>query len=212
MDWNWRKLKVKKLIIASNNKNKVQEIKSILKEINIEVKSLKEENIDLEVIEDGKTFEENALKKAKEIALYLKKQNKNDCIILADDSGLEVEYLNNEPGIYSARYSGIHGDDKKNNEKLINKLKGVPMEKRNGKFVCVIAVADIEGRSFTIRGEVEGIILDSLQGKDGFGYDPLFYYEPLKKTFAELDKEEKNKISHRGVALKQLKEKIIEML
>jgi len=203
---------VKKLIIASNNKNKVQEIKSILKEINIEVKSLKEENIDLEVIEDGKTFEENALKKAKEIALYLKKQNKNDCIILADDSGLEVEYLNNEPGIYSARYSGIHGDDKKNNEKLINKLKGVPMEKRNGKFVCVIAVADIEGRSFTIRGEVEGIILDSLQGKDGFGYDPLFYYEPLKKTFAELDKEEKNKISHRGVALKQLKEKIIEML
>ncbi|NLK95966.1 MAG: XTP/dITP diphosphatase [Clostridiales bacterium] len=203
---------MKKLIIASNNKNKVQEIKSILKEINIEVKSLKEENIDLEVIEDGKTFEENALKKAKEIALYLKKQNKNDCIILADDSGLEVEYLNNEPGIYSARYSGIHGDDKKNNEKLINKLKGVPMEKRNGKFVCVIAVADIEGRSFTIRGEVEGIILDSLQGKDGFGYDPLFYYEPLKKTFAELDKEEKNKISHRGVALKQLKEKIIEML
>lgn len=203
---------MKKLIIASNNKNKVQEIKSILKEFNIEVKSLKEENIDLEVIEDGKTFEENALKKAKEIALYLKKQNKNDCIILADDSGLEVEYLNNEPGIYSARYSGIHGDDKKNNEKLINKLKGVPMEKRNGKFVCVIAVADIEGRSFTIRGEVEGIILDSLQGKDGFGYDPLFYYEPLKKTFAELDKEEKNKISHRGVALKQLKEKIIEML
>lgn len=203
---------MKKLIIASNNKNKVQEIKSILKEFNIDVRSLKEENIDLEVIEDGKTFEENALKKAKEIALYLKKQNKNDCIILADDSGLEVEYLNNEPGIYSARYSGIHGDDKKNNEKLINKLKGVPMEKRNGKFVCVIAVADIEGRSFTIRGEVEGIILDSLQGKDGFGYDPLFYYEPLKKTFAELDKEEKNKISHRGIALKQLKEKIIEML
>ena len=199
---------MKKIILASNNQHKIGEIRSILKDLDFDIKSLKDENINIEVEEDGTTFEENSLKKAKEIAAYLKERGENEFIVIADDSGLEVDYLNGEPGIYSARYAGEHGDDYANNAKLLEKLKGVPAINRSGRFVCVIALVDNNDKHISIRGEVEGIIKEELSGTEGFGYDPLFYYEPLKKTFSEMSSEEKNKISHRGEALKKLRKEL----
>lgn len=200
---------MKKIILASNNQHKIGEIREILKDLDVEICSLRDEGIDIEVVEDGKTFDENAKKKAVEIANYLKEQGKEDFIVMADDSGLEVDYLNGEPGIYSARYAGEHGNDEANNKKLLEKLKGVPMKDRTARFVCVIALQDSKGKYISIRGEAEGIIQEEISGQGGFGYDPLFYYAPLKKTFSEISAEEKNRVSHRGEALKQLKEKII---
>lgn len=196
---------MKRLILASNNKKKIKEMKEILKELNIEVKSLENENIDIDVIEDGETFEENAKKKAKEIYEFLLKRGDKDFIVLADDSGLAVDYLNGEPGIYSARYAGEHGNDAKNNEKLLQKLRGVPKENRGAKFVCQLALFTDRGEYFKVTGEAKGCIVEELHGAGGFGYDPLFFYEQLNKTFAELTPEEKNEISHRGNALKELK-------
>ena len=203
---------MKKLILASNNAKKVKEIKEILEGLPIEVKSLKDEGIDIDVVEDGKTFEENAKKKAKEIYEFLLSKGKKDFIVLADDSGLEVDYLNGEPGIYSARYSGEHGNDDKNNEKLLENLEGVPKEKRGAQFVCQLSLFTDKGEYYTVRGEVRGFIIESIQGKGGFGYDPLFFYEPFNKTFGELEAEEKNKISHRGIALIKLKDTLIDLI
>ena len=203
---------MKKLILASNNAKKVKEIKEILEGLPIEVKSLKDEGIDIDVVEDGKTFEENAKKKAKEIYEFLLSKGKKDFIVLADDSGLEVDYLNGEPGIYSARYSGEHGNDDKNNEKLLENLEGVPKEKRGAQFVCQLSLFTDKGEDYTVRGEVRGFIIESIQGKGGFGYDPLFFYEPFNKTFGELEAEEKNKISHRGIALIKLKDTLIDLI
>lgn len=203
---------MKKLILASNNKKKVKEMKEILKDIDIEVRSLEDERINIDVVEDGKTFEENAKKKAKEIYEYLLERKDSNFIVLADDSGLEVNYLNGEPGIYSARYAGEHGNDSKNNEKLLNKLKGVLKSNRGAKFICQLAMFTDKGEYFKVTGEVEGYIIEELHGDGGFGYDPLFFYEPLDKTFAELTSEEKNEISHRGKALKELKKVIIKLI
>ncbi|MFL0167802.1 XTP/dITP diphosphatase [Clostridium beijerinckii] len=203
---------MKKLILASNNKKKIKEMKEILKEIDIEVRSLEDERINIDVVEDGKTFEENAKKKAKEIYEYLLERKDSNFIVLADDSGLEVNYLNGEPGIYSARYAGEHGNDSKNNEKLLNKLKGVLKSNRGAKFICQLAMFTDNGEYFKVTGEVEGYIIEELHGDGGFGYDPLFFYEPLDKTFAELTSEEKNEISHRGKALKELKKVIIKLI
>ena len=199
---------MKKIILASNNQHKIGEIRSILKDLNFDIKSLKDEDINIEVEEDGKTFEENSLKKAKEISAYLKNRGDKEFIVMADDSGLEVDYLNGEPGIYSARYAGEHGDDCANNAKLLEKLKGVPKVNRTGRFVCVIALLDSNGRYISIRGEVEGTIKEEFSGTEGFGYDPLFSYDPLNKTFSEMSSEEKNKVSHRGVALKKLRKEL----
>ncbi|MDQ0150667.1 XTP/dITP diphosphatase [Eubacterium multiforme] len=203
---------MKKFILASNNQKKIKEIKEILKDLNLDVKSLKDENIDIDVIEDGTTFKENANKKAREIRDYLNKRGEEDFVVMADDSGLEVDYLNGEPGVYSARYSGEHGNDEKNNEKLLLNLKGVPREKRGAKFVCHLTLINSEGKTLDIRGEVKGIIVNELNGNGGFGYDPLFYYEEFGKTFGEVSLEEKSKVSHRGVALKELKNRISEVL
>lgn len=203
---------MKKLILASNNKKKIMEMKEILKELDIDVRSLENENIDIDVIEDGKTFEENAKKKAKEIYEFLIKRGDKDFIVLADDSGLAVDYLNGEPGIYSARYSGGHGNDAKNNEKLLKNLNGVPKENRGARFICQLAMFTEQGEYFKVIGEVKGYIIEELHGEGGFGYDPLFFYEPFKKTFAELTSEEKNQVSHRGKALKELKMIIRENL
>lgn len=203
---------MKKFILASNNQKKIKEIKEILKDLNLDVKSLKDENIDIDVIEDGTTFKENANKKAGEIRDYLNKRGEEDFVVMADDSGLEVDYLNGEPGVYSARYSGEHGNDEKNNEKLLLNLKGVPREKRGAKFVCHLTLINSEGKTLDIRGEVKGIIVNELNGNGGFGYDPLFYYEEFGKTFGEVSLEEKSKVSHRGVALKELKNRISEVL
>ena len=203
---------MKKFILASNNQKKIKEIKEILKDLNLNVKSLKDENIDIDVIEDGKTFKENANKKAREIKDYLNTRGEKDFVVMADDSGLEVDYLNGEPGVYSARYSGEHGNDEKNNEKLLLKLKGIPKNDRGAKFVCHLTLINSEGKTLDIRGEVKGRIIDKLNGNDGFGYDPLFYYEEFEKTFGEVSLEEKSKVSHRGVALKELKNRISEVL
>lgn len=203
---------IRKIILASNNNHKIREIQDMLKDLPIEVKSLKEEGIEVDIEEDGKTFEENSKKKATEIAEILKSKGCSDYIVMADDSGLEVDFLDGAPGVYSARYAGEHGNDILNNEKLLGELKGVPAERRGANFVCQLALMDSRGNYISIRGEVEGRILESLSGKDGFGYDPLFYYEPLGKSFGELTAEEKNKVSHRSVALNKFRDKIKEIL
>ncbi|PRR80720.1 dITP/XTP pyrophosphatase [Clostridium vincentii] len=203
---------MKKIILASNNIHKINEIKQLLKEISIEISSLKDEDIDIDVIEDGETFKENAKKKASEIVDFLKKRGDNDFVVMADDSGLEVDYLKGEPGIYSARYAGKHGNDKENNEKLLEKLKGVTKDNREAKFICEIILMDSDKKCLSVKGEVKGIILEELSEEGGFGYDPLFYYEPLKKSFSELDQEDKNKVSHRGIALSRLKNQIKDFI
>lgn len=203
---------MKKIILASNNSHKIEEIKKILEGLPFEIKSLKDENINIDIEEDGNTFEENAKKKASEIANFLKDRGEKEFIVMADDSGLEVDYLNGEPGIYSARYAGEHGNDKKNNEKLLKELKGVPKEKRGAQFVCQIVLVNENDKYLSIRGEVRGRILEELSGKEGFGYDPLFFYAPLNKTFGELSSEEKNSVSHRACALKELKNRIKEII
>lgn len=194
---------MRKLIIASNNKGKIKEIKDILKDFNFEVYSLKDKGIDIEVEETGKTFSENAYIKAKAIHDLNK-----ECCVLADDSGLMVDYLNGEPGVYSARYSGEHGNDKKNNEKIIEKLNNVAYEDRGAKFVCSLTLILENGETIESHGEVRGYILEKEQGEGGFGYDPLFYVNEFNKTFAEISMDEKAQISHRGRALQKLREKL----
>ena len=203
---------MKRLILASNNLKKIKEMSEILKDLNIEVKSLENENINIDVVEDGKTFEENAKKKAKEIYEFLLNRGDKNFIVLSDDSGLSVDYLKGEPGIYSARYAGEHGNDTKNNEKLLKNLNGVQKENRGAKFICQLAMFTDQGEYFKVTGDVRGSIIEELHGEGGFGYDPLFYYEPLSKTFGQLASGEKNEISHRGVALKELKKIIAENL
>lgn len=155
---------------------------------------------DLDVLEDGETFEENALKKAREIFALVKQP------VLADDSGLMVEALNGAPGVFSARYSGEGANATSNNLKLLEALQGLPEEKRQAKFVCVMAWIDQHGVEKVVRGEAQGIILESLSGEGGFGYDPLFYVKDTGKTYAELSSEEKNKISHRAKALQGIRD------
>lgn len=203
---------MKKLILASNNKKKIKELKELLSELPVEIKSLAEENIDIEVEEDGKTFEENAKKKAKEIYEFLISRGDKDFLVLADDSGLAVDYLNGEPGIYSARYAGEHGNDAKNNEKLLENLKGVAKEDRGAKFVCQLAMFTENGDYYKVTGEVKGYIIEELNGEGGFGYDPLFFYEPLNKTFGQLGAEEKNSVSHRGRALEEFKKVLVKLI
>ena len=197
---------MKKIILASNNLKKIKEIKEILKGLPYEVYSLKDMNIDIEVEEDGLTFEENAKKKAKEIHEYLLNKEKSDFIVLSDDSGLEVDCLNGAPGVYSARYAGEHGNDYNNNIKLLEDMKDFKGNDRSARFVCVIAVVFEDGNVKTVRGEVQGRIIEELKTEGGFGYDPLFFYNGFNKTFGEATSEEKNAISHRGNALKKLKE------
>lgn len=197
-------VKVKKLIVASNNEHKISEIREILNDFPLEVISLREAGINIDVEENGITFSQNAHIKAMEIYKILQEKN----MVLADDSGLMVDILNGEPGVYSARYSGEHGNDKKNNEKLLSKLKGIEFEKRKAKFVCAIELIIDENNIINVQGEAEGYIIEEERGKDGFGYDPLFYVPDFEKTFAEISPQEKNSISHRAKALEKLKEKV----
>lgn len=185
-----------KIVLASHNKKKLSELRSLLKEITSdEVDILGPFDIGFydEIEENGKTFEENAYIKAKAIASL-------GYITIADDSGLEVDALNGAPGIHSARYSG--GSDIDNNAKLLSELVCIPYEKRTARFVCVIVCVFPDCDDYiTVCGSCEGIILNSARGDGGFGYDPLFYYEPLGKSFSELSSEEKNAVSHRGTAM-----------
>lgn len=189
-----------RVVIATNNKHKLEEIGDMLKDYNIQILSMREVDLDgLEIIEDGSTFEENAIIKAKTV------MEKTGIIALADDSGLEVEAIGNQPGIYSARFAGEAANDEANNKKLLELLKDIPLEERKGRFVCAIAVVFPSGEIITVRGECEGIIGFEAKGSTGFGYDPLFIVSHLNKTFAELGSEAKNSISHRARALEKLK-------
>jgi XTP/dITP diphosphohydrolase len=191
-----------RIIIASNNQDKIKEFSQILGPIGIEMKSLKDIELNIEVEEDCDTFEGNAMKKAVEVCKATGE------ISMADDSGLEVDYLDGAPGVYSARFSGPDANYAKNNEKLLDLLKNVSKEKRTARFVSVIAVAFPDGKTITSRGECKGIILNEYRGEGRFGYDPLLYYEPSKKSFGEMSKDEKNSVSHRGRALEKLKDKL----
>ncbi|MBB6631664.1 XTP/dITP diphosphatase [Clostridium algidicarnis] len=205
---------MKDIILATNNEHKVKEFKDILKNLPVNIYSLKEVNVEVDVEETGTTFIENSKIKVQSIYYILKEKNRKDFIILADDSGLMVEYLNGDPGIYSARYAGEHGNSEENNKKLLLKLKGVPYENRRAKFVSAIALMDDEARFTVVEGEAYGYIIEDYRGGKGFGYDPLFYFPGRNKTFAEMSEEEKNGLSHRGKALKKLKieiEKLVEL-
>lgn len=192
-----------KLIIASNNAHKVSEIKAILGCFYDEILSLREAGIDMDVVEDTNTFEGNALKKAREVFAVADAD-----AVLSDDSGLMVDALGGAPGVYSARYAGEGHDDAANNAKLLDALRDVPDEKRTARFCTSVALIRRGMPAVTANGSVEGRILRSSQGENGFGYDPLFYYEPLKKSFAQLTPEEKNSVSHRRRALESLCDKL----
>lgn len=192
-----------KLIIASNNAHKVSEIKAILGCFYDEILSLREAGIDMDVVEDANTFEGNALKKAREVFAVADAD-----AVLSDDSGLMVDALGGAPGVYSARYAGEGHDDAANNAKLLDALRDVPDEKRTARFRTSVALIRRGMPAVTANGSVEGRILRSSQGENGFGYDPLFYYEPLKKSFAQLTPEEKNSVSHRRRALESLCDKL----
>ena len=172
----------------------------ILADLGMEILSMKEAGIDLDIIEDGSTFEENAMIKAKAVA----KEAPND-IILADDSGLEIDYLNKEPGIYSARYAGVDTSYTIKNNMLLERLAGVPDEKRTARFVCAIAAVFPDGTDETVRGTIEGRIGYEIAGEHGFGYDPIFYLPEYGCTTAELEPEKKNELSHRGNALRAMR-------
>lgn len=202
-----------KIIFATGNKNKMTEIKMILSDLGAEILSQKEVGIEADVVEDGTTFEENALIKAVAIAEIARKMPEyKNTVVLADDSGLEIDYLNKEPGIYSARYMGEDiSYDIKNNE-LLRRLKGVPDEKRTARFVCAIAAAFPDGTSEVLRGTMEGIIGHEIKGNNGFGYDPIFFLPGYQCTSAELPPEKKNELSHRGEGLRKMRRILEERL
>ena len=191
---------MRRLIFATGNEHKMVEIREILGELPVEILSMKDVGIKADIVENGNTFEENALIKAKEVCKLAGE------MVLADDSGLEIDYLNGEPGIYSARYMGEDTSYRIKNQNLIDSLEGVPDEKRTARFVCAIAAAFPDGRSFVVRGTIEGIIGYEERGTNGFGYDPIFYLPERGVSTAEIPPEEKNSISHRGNALRKMKE------
>lgn len=175
----------------------------ILADCGYEIVSMKQAGIDIDIVEDGSTFEENASIKATAIS---KLPEACGCVVLADDSGLEVDYMNGEPGIYSARWEGVDTPYSVKNQKIIDRLAGVPDEQRTARFVCAIAAAFPDGSVVTRRGTIEGCIAYEPAGENGFGYDPIFYVPELGKTTAEIAPEDKNKISHRGRALEMIRE------
>ena len=197
---------MRKIIFATGNAGKMKEIREILKDLDAEVLSMKEAGVEADIVEDGKTFEENAVIKAKTVCELTGE------IALADDSGLEIDYLNKEPGIYSARYMGEDTSYRIKNANLIERLEGVPDEKRTARFVCAIAAAFPDGTVKTVRGTMEGRIGYEEAGENGFGYDPIFYLPEYGCSSAELSMEEKNKISHRGKALEAMKAQLKKVL
>ena len=193
---------MRKIIFATGNENKMKEIRQILGDMDVEILSMKQAGISADIVEDGTTFEENAVIKAKAIAEMTQE------IVLADDSGLEIDYINKEPGIYSARYMGEDTSYHIKNQNLIDRLKDAKEEERTARFVCAIAAAFPGGEVLTTVGTVEGTIAYEEKGENGFGYDPIFYVPEFGCTTAELSEEAKNEISHRGNALRAMKEKL----
>mgnify|MGYP000889786543 CR=1 FL=1 len=195
---------MKKLVVATRNENKVIEIKEMLKDLPLEVVSADDMGVDTDVVEDGNTFEENAYKKAYQIMKITGEP------VLADDSGLEVDALGGRPGGYSARFAGVHGDYRRNNEKLLQLMRGVPDEKRGARFVTVMVLLYPDMRKKVTRGEIRGYITTEPRGTAGFGYDPLFLVPEYNRTFAELGAKIKNGISHRAKALSGMRDIIAE--
>ena len=192
-----------RIVFATGNQGKMREIRAILADMGAEIVSMKEAGIRAEIDESGSTFEENALLKARGVRAAL---HDGADIVLADDSGLEIDALGGEPGIYSARYLGEDTDYSVKNADLIRRLEGVPDEKRTARFVCAIAAILPDGREFTVRASIEGRIGREPRGEGGFGYDPIFYVPEFGKTTAEMTAVEKNRVSHRGKALELMKE------
>ena len=194
---------MKKIIFATGNENKMVEIRMILADCGYEIVSQKQAGIDIDVVEDGTTFEENAIIKATAIS---KCPEAAGCVVLADDSGLEVDYLDKAPGIYSARYEGVDTPYSIKNQLIIDRVADARGDERSARFVCAIAAVFPDGRVLTRRGTIEGQIAYEPAGENGFGYDPIFYVPEFGKTTAQLAPEEKNKVSHRGRALEMIKE------
>lgn len=193
-----------RIVFATGNAGKIREIREILQDIPLPVVSMREAGIDVDVEENGETYEQNALIKARAVAALASPED----IVMADDSGLEIDYLNKEPGVYSARYLGETTSYRVKNRNLIERLEGVPEEKRTARFVCVIAAVLPDGTELTTRGVIEGRIGYEERGVGGFGYDPIFQVPEFGKSTAELTEEEKNEVSHRGRALRAMKEKL----
>lgn len=197
-----------KILLASHNKSKIAELQALMEKISseIEVLSMSDIGFHEEIVEDGATFAENALIKSRTGAQL-------GYITVADDSGLAVDALDGAPGVYSARYAGEPCNNEKNNQKLLTALDGLPAEKRMAKFVSVVSCSFPDGREdIVVRGECIGEILTAYRGEGGFGYDPLFWYAPMQKTFAEMTKEEKNQISHRGKAMQKFAEEFTKFM
>ena len=191
---------MKRLIFATGNQNKMREIREILADLPVEILSMKEAGIEADIVEDGKTFEENAIIKAKTIMELTGE------LVLADDSGLEIDYLNKEPGIYSARYAGTNTSYDIKNSLLLSRMKGVPDKQRTARFVCAVAAVFPNGDKEVVRGTMEGCIGYEIAGANGFGYDPIFFLPEYGCTSAELAPEKKNELSHRGEALRMMRQ------
>lgn len=201
------------IIFATGNKNKMIEIRMILADLGCKILSQKEAGIQADVVEDGQTFEENALIKATTIADIARKMPEyKNAVVLADDSGLEIDALNKEPGIYSARYMGEDTSYDIKNQALIDRLEGVPDEKRTARFVCAIAAALPDGSTEVVQGTMEGRIGYEITGENGFGYDPIFYLPQFGCSSAELEPEKKNELSHRGEGLRKMRKVLEEKL
>jgi XTP/dITP diphosphohydrolase len=188
------------IIFATKNEGKMKEVREILSDLPYRVQSMEEAGIDIDVVEDGDTFEANAIKKAREICEV------SQSIVLADDSGLEIDFFDQAPGVYSARYLGKDTPYSEKNAIILNRMKKVSEEERTARFVCAIAVAFPDGRTHVVRGTIEGIIGYESKGDNGFGYDPIFYVPEYGMTTSEMPPELKNQLSHRGKALRKMKE------
>ena len=197
----------RRIVFATGNENKMVEIRMILSDLGMPVYSMKELGVEADIVEDGISFEENAEIKARAISRLLP-----DDIVLADDSGLEIDYLDKAPGIYSARFAGEDTSYDVKNCILLDKLEGIPEEERTARFVCAVAAAFPDGSVETVRGTIEGSIAQEMLGENGFGYDPIFYVPEYGCTTAQMDPDKKNELSHRGNALRTMKEKLEEYL
>lgn len=197
------------IIFATGNEGKMREIRAILKDVEADILSMKEAGISLDIEENGESFAENAVIKARAVADALAAEETfRDCIVLADDSGLEIDCLGGEPGIHSARYLGEDTPFDVKSRELLRRMESVPDEERSARFVCAIAAVFQDGETITTRGTIEGRIGHALKGDNGFGYDPIFYLPEYGRTAAELTDEEKNQISHRSRALALMKEEL----
>lgn len=197
------------IIFATGNEGKMREIRAILEDLEVGISSMKEAGLDLEIEENGTTFEDNAVIKARTVANALAAQGKEQtCVVMADDSGLEIDCLNGEPGVYSARYLGEETPFDLKSRDILRRMADVPEEERTARFVCAIAAIFPDGEAVTTSGIVEGRIGYELRGDNGFGYDPIFYLPEYGRTAAELSDEEKNRISHRSRALGLMKEEL----